>query len=339
VAALTLEALHKRFGAVEVVRGIDLRVPDGGIVALLGGSGSGKTTTLRMVAGLEQPDRGTVRIGDRTVTGGDALVPPEARRISMVFQSYALWPHLTVLQNVTFPLERAGAADAVPRAEATLDRLRLTGLGRRFPHELSGGQQQRVALARALVADPELLLLDEPLSNLDPGLRAEVREEIRSLVARSRLTTVLVTHDREDAFAIADTVALLHAGKVAQHGTPAELYDAPTSDVVVRFFGAEELPAEREGDVVHVGSHVVPVRATTDAPARGPCRLGFRLENAHLTEGDDGIPAEVVSRTYFGAETRCRVRVGAHEIRALGDASPGAQVRVKVRAGFALAPT
>lgn len=335
MAELVLEGVHKSFGATAVVRGVDLRVDDGQIVALLGGSGSGKTTTLRMVAGLEAPDRGRIRVGEQVVADGPAVAPPEARGISMVFQSYALWPHLDVLHNVTFPLERRRAPDAPARARQALERLRLGELAGRFPHELSGGQQQRVALARALVADPRVLLLDEPLSNLDPELRAEVRDEIRAIVARSGLTTVLVTHDREDAFAIADRVALLHDGVVQQHGTPADLYGAPASDVVARYFGTEELPADRDGDAVVVGGVRVPVHATRDAPARGPCRLGFRLHDAQIAA--EGVPGEVVSRTFFGGEVRCRVRVAGAEIRALGDAAPGDRVHVRVRRGFALA--
>ena len=286
-----------------------------------------------MIAGLESPTSGTIRIGDEIVND----VPPEGRRLGMVFQSYAVWPHLDVLGNVTFPLEMAGIRDTAERARKVLDTVRLTGLEKRFPHQLSGGQQQRVALARALIAEPRLLLLDEPLSNLDAKLRAEVRDEIRDLVKRLGLTAILVTHDHEEAFAIADRIALMDGGRIVQFGSPEALYDAPEADVVARFLGVEVLPAEREGDAARVGGVRVPVHATRDAPPSGPCALGFRIEAARFAA--EGIPATVLARSWLGATVRCRVRIGDREVRVTGDAPVGAAVNVAVDRGFALSPS
>ncbi|MEQ1565052.1 MAG: ABC transporter ATP-binding protein [Myxococcota bacterium] len=333
--AAALRGVKKSFGPVEVVRGVDLDVAEGEIVALLGGSGCGKTTTLRMIAGLDRPTGGSIAIAGEPVSDDHTFVPPEARRIGMVFQSYAVWPHLTVLQNVTFPLERRGARDPIGAARVALERVQLTGFEDRRPHQLSGGQQQRVALARALVGDPRLLLLDEPLSNLDARLRGEVRDEIRALVKRAGLTAILVTHDHEEAFAIADRIALMHGGGVQQYGEPRALYDSPSHDVVARFFGVEELPGRRVGDTVVVGDAAIPVHATADAPADGPAALGFRIEHAHIAPV--GIPAVVVASTWLGREVHSRVRIGEREVRVSGAGTPGAAVRVAVDRGFALA--
>jgi ABC-type Fe3+/spermidine/putrescine transport system ATPase subunit len=336
VTVLLLEGVHKAYGEQRVVRGVDLAVGQGEIVCLLGGSGCGKTTTLRMIAGLERPSRGAIDIGGQRVSDEHTHVPPEGRRLGMVFQSYAVWPHLDVLHNVTFPLEMLGLPDAPARARKMLEVVQLDGLEGRFPHQLSGGQQQRVALARALVAEPRLLLLDEPLSNLDARLRAEVRDEIRDLVHRLGLTAILVTHDHEEAFAVGSRIALMHGGRIVQDAPPAELYDAPRTDVAARFLGLQELRAERRGDGVVVAGVPVPARPTEDAPAQGACVLGFRPERARLAE--DGVPARVVSRTFLGPTTWCRVDVGGQIVKVSGDAPEGAAVRVAIERGFVLAP-
>jgi ABC-type Fe3+/spermidine/putrescine transport system ATPase subunit len=335
VAEIVIEGLSKRYGEVEVVRDLDLTVGDGEIVCLLGGSGCGKTTTLRMIAGLEAPTEGRILIGGVQMSDGPRITPPESRRLGMVFQSYAVWPHLNVLRNVMFPLQMQRAADAEARARRILEVVQLRDHADRLPHQLSGGQQQRVALARALVAEPEVLLLDEPLSNLDARLRSEMRDEIRSLVKRLGLTAVLVTHDHEEAFAVADRIALMDGGRIVQEGPPTELYDAPQTDVVARFLGLEELLAVRDGGVARIDGVAIPIRPTADAPDDGACMLGFRTHAARL--GEQGISGTVVARAYAGGGWRCRVLVGERELRVPGDAPVGAAVKVAVDHGFALA--
>jgi iron(III) transport system ATP-binding protein len=268
VATVELRGVRKRYGAVEVVRGLDLDVPEGTVLCLLGGSGCGKTTTLRTIAGLERPDEGTVRIGGTLVSGPGTFVPPERRGLGMVFQSYAVWPHLDVFENVAFPLRRAGRP--VDPVAPLLDQLGLGALARRRPDQLSGGQQQRVALARALVADPAVLLLDEPLSNLDARLRIEVRAQIRELVVARGITAILVTHDHDEAFAVADQVAFLDRGRAEQVGPGRALWDQPRTAAVARFFGVQELAGDRVGDGVRVAGGEVPARPVDDAPAAGP---------------------------------------------------------------------
>jgi iron(III) transport system ATP-binding protein len=230
--SICVHGASKRFGAVEAVREATLCVERGELVALLGPSGCGKTTLLRLIAGFETPDAGTIELdGSPVAGGGGTWVAPERRRVGMVFQDYALFPHLNVAENVGFGLPRRERAARVPGLLARVD---LAGLGERYPHELSGGQQQRVALARALAPAPELVLLDEPWSNVDPHLRDELSRVLRPL----DVTVVLVTHDREEAFSVADRIALMRVGTVVQEGTPEELYREPASRWAARFVGA-----------------------------------------------------------------------------------------------------
>ena len=239
---LRLRGLRKSFGDVEAVAGLDLDVPDGSTCALLGPSGCGKTTTLRLIAGLERPDAGTIEIGGELVAGPGRSVAAERRRIGMVFQDYALFPHLDVAGNVGYALGRRPDRE---RVEEALKAVGLGGLGRRNPHQLSGGQQQRVALARALVAEPRAVLLDEPFSNLDAGLRARVREEVREILDERGVTSVFVTHDQEEALSVADLVAVVNEGTVEQLGTPEEVYSRPATRWVAGFLGEiEVLPGE-----------------------------------------------------------------------------------------------
>jgi putative spermidine/putrescine transport system ATP-binding protein len=230
-----LIGIAKRFGATEVLRGVSLAVPRGELVCLLGPSGCGKTTLLRILAGLIRPDEGRVLIRGADVT----RTPPYARRIGLVFQNYALFPHMTVRANIAFGLEARGVRGPVvgDRIARTLGLLRLTGLEHRYPRQLSGGQQQRVALARSLVLNPDVLLLDEPLSNLDARLRQEVRDEIRALQRELGITTVLVTHDQEEALTLADRIVVLEAGAIVQSGAPLEVYRAPRDLFVANFLG------------------------------------------------------------------------------------------------------
>src|SRR3989441_3263805 len=269
---VTLRGLSKRYGGVAAVDNLTLEVKPRELVALLGPSGCGKTTTLRLVAGFLTPEAGEIWVGDRCLSSATAVVPPERRRMAMIFQSYALWPHLTVAQNVGYGLRfRRGMAraDRDRRVSEMLRVVQLDGFEARYPSQLSGGQQQRVAVARALVVEPEILLLDEPLSNLDASLREEMRFEIRRLHETFGITTLYVTHDQSEAMVISDRVAVLDQGRVAQIGTAEELFERPRTRFVAEFIGKTNLiegTAER-----------------SDTFVRGPLRL--RVFDANLTPG------------------------------------------------------
>ena len=241
---VSLRGLTKRYGDTAAVDGLSLDVRPGELVALLGPSGCGKTTTLRLVAGFLQPEEGEIWVGDRRLSAPGAVTPPERRRMAMIFQSYALWPHMTVAQNVGYGLRFQRTLARVERAKRVAEMLRvvqLDGYDDRYPGELSGGQQQRVAVARALVVEPEILLLDEPLSNLDANLREEMRVEIRRLHEAFGITTLYVTHDQAEAMVISDRIAVIQGGRVAQVGTADELFDAPRSRFVAEFIGKTNL--------------------------------------------------------------------------------------------------
>ncbi|HJS46586.1 MAG TPA: ABC transporter ATP-binding protein, partial [Gemmatimonadales bacterium] len=272
---LTVAGLEKRFGGHAAVRGVGFSLARGEVLALLGPSGSGKTTTLRLLGGFEAPDAGRIVVDGAEVTA----LPPAARQFGVVFQHYALFPHLDVAGNVGFGLESRGVRPGdrtAPVAEA-LALVDLAGFERRRIGELSGGQQQRVALARALVIAPRILLLDEPLSNLDPSLRERTRAELRALIRRTAITTVLVTHEQDDAFDLADRVAILEAGQVAQVGTPDELYRWPTTPFVAGFIGRSSLlRGEVTGDgALHAAGGVLPA---PPGLAPGPVRVVARPE-------------------------------------------------------------
>jgi len=276
VPGVSIRGLHKRYGDVAAVDGLDLDVKPGELVALLGPSGCGKTTTLRVVAGFLAPDSGEVWVGDRCLSSPATVIPPERRRMGMIFQSYALWPHMTVAQNVGYGLRFSkDGRRGVPRSERDgkvtemLRVVQLAGYEQRYPGELSGGQQQRVAVARALVVEPEILLLDEPLSNLDASLREEMRFEIRRLHETFGITTLYVTHDQSEAMVISDRVAVLDQGRVAQIGTAEELFERPRTRFVAEFIGKTNL-IEGTGE-------------RSDIFVRGPLRL--RVFDANLTPG------------------------------------------------------
>ena len=242
--ALECRSLFKHFGDVPAVDNLDLTVSAGQVLALLGPSGCGKTTALRLIAGFEQPDGGTISLGGRIVSGPGNAVPPEKRRVGMVFQEGALFPHLNVERNISFGLSHKGKQNG--RVGEVLDLVGLGNLRHRMPHELSGGQQQRVALGRALAPQPELLLLDEPFANLDPKLRDQVRRDVLEIVRASHSTTVFVTHDQEEALFVGDTVAVMNQGRLEQTGSPQEMFSSPSSRFVAQFIGMVDfLPAWR----------------------------------------------------------------------------------------------
>src|SRR5512145_1716049 len=241
---IVIKTLTKRYGDVAAVESLSLDVEPGELVSLLGPSGCGKTTTLRLVAGFLRPEIGEIWVGERCLSSPAAVVPPERRRMAMIFQSYALWPHMTVAQNVAYGLRfKSGVskADRDRRVGEMLRIVQLAGFESRYPGELSGGQQQRVAVARALVVEPEILLLDEPLSNLDASLREEMRFEIRRLHERFGITTLYVTHDQAEAMVISDRVAVLRGGRVVQVGPPVELFERPRTRFVAEFIGKTNL--------------------------------------------------------------------------------------------------
>jgi iron(III) transport system ATP-binding protein len=243
MAFLELARLTKRYGPLTVVDSIDLAVEKGSLVCLLGPSGCGKTTTLRLIAGFITPDAGEIRVGGRTVSSAGSSEPPERRQMSMIFQSYALWPHMTVRENVAYglALRKRPKTEIVERVDRILAVTRLQALADRYPSELSGGQQQRVSLARALVVEPETLLLDEPLSNLDANLREEMRFEIRRLHDEYRYTTVYVTHDQAEAMTTADLIVVMNQGRIEQAGSPEEVYERPLTEFVARFLGGTNI--------------------------------------------------------------------------------------------------
>jgi iron(III) transport system ATP-binding protein len=257
---VAVDGVSKRFGPVRAVDGISLTVADGQLLTLLGPSGCGKTTTLRMIAGLEQNDTGRIVIGDRVVSdaASGVFVAPERREIGMVFQSYAIWPHMTVAANVGYPLEvrRRPRGEVLARVTEVLGMMQMEHLAGRPATQLSGGQQQRVAIARALVFEPRVLLMDEPLSNLDAQLREQMRLELRALQQRLGITTVYVTHDQEEAMVLSDEIAVMHEGRVVQRADPPTIYTRPATRTVAAFFGTPNLlPAKareirREGDGV-----------------------------------------------------------------------------------------
>ena len=314
-ARLSLDKLTRRFRDKLAVDALSLEIASGELVALMGASGSGKTTTLRMVAGYEPPDSGRVWLEGRDITAR----APRVRGFGMVFQHYALFPHMTVGQNVAFGLEARGVAKAErgARAAAALANVGLDGAAPRAIQSLSGGEQQRVALARALVIEPPVLLLDEPLSNLDPNLRRSTRNELRATLRRLGLTALFVTHDQEDAFAVADRVALMENGRLLQVGAPEELHDNPVSRSVADFIGrATFVPGEYDGAKVTV--HIA--GSPTTLAARAPATLGnvrqvlavLRPDALAFVQDGTGWGGAVTDRRFTGTQLVYRVRVDEH---------------------------
>ncbi|RZL64235.1 MAG: ABC transporter ATP-binding protein [Variovorax sp.] len=294
----------KRYGtdknAAMAVKGISFEVPVGTLTTILGPSGCGKTTTLRMIAGLESPTSGSIIMGGRDVT----TLGPAERNVSMMFQSYALFPHMNVIENVGYGLRMSGVKkeESVPRAREALRGVGLVGFDERLPSELSGGQQQRVALARALVLEPAVLLFDEPLSNLDARLRREMREEIRMLQQRLKLTVAYVTHDQSEALAVSDQIIVMDHGVIAQRGTPQQLYGRPESEFVAGFMGeASVFPAEAQADGrVALGPLMLTPRYDV---APGKVKVAVRPEAWQIGGGGEGggLPATCTKAAYLGS--------------------------------------
>src|SRR6201994_1467981 len=263
-ASAELRGVTKRYGELAVVDDVSLTIEHGRLVCLLGPSGCGKTTTLRLIAGFIEPSAGQIRVGDKLVSSPANTLPPERRNMSMIFQSYALWPHMTVAENIVYGLKlrKMDRITIGKKLDAILTTTKLAPLAQRYPGELSGGQQQRVALARALIVEPETLLLDEPLSNLDANLREEMRFEVRRLHDAYRYTTVYVTHDQSEAMTTADLICVMNSGKIEQAAPPQEIYDRPRSEFVARFIGMSNVLTGKALDNTHVEFAGGPIRVT-----------------------------------------------------------------------------
>jgi iron(III) transport system ATP-binding protein len=319
---IILSQVTKRFAGLAhpAVDQVSLEAPEGCFLALLGPSGCGKTTLLRLIAGFESPDAGSIRLGGRLVAGNGVCVPPERRGVGMVFQDFALFPHLTVAENAAFGLK--GAPDAAARAAHVLELAGLRGLERRYPHELSGGQQQRVAVARALAPRPQVIVMDEPLSNLDVQMRLHLRHEIRAILKAEGVTGILVTHDQEEALSLAGWVGVMRDGRLEQGGPPEEIYANPATRFVAEFVTQANF----------VGPDVA--RLLGLEPGAGSCMI--RQEDLVLTPGGDG-PGLILDRQFVGREYACAVDVQGTRLRARippgSSLLPGGRVHVKALRG------
>ena len=320
MSEVRIEHVFKRFGGVTAVNDFNLTVKDGEFVSILGPSGCGKTTTLRMIAVFERATEGEIYIGENCVSSSDkgTFAPPEKRDIGMVFQSYAVWPHMTVAENVGYPLkiQKVDKETRAKRVQEMLELVHLGEYGERYPHQLSGGQQQRVALARALVAQPGLLLLDEPLSNLDAKLRESMRFEILSIQKKLNITVVYVTHDQGEAMAMSDRVVVMSKGVVQQIGHPHEIYTNPANKMVADFIGLVNfIPGEAKGDRVFIKGTNVSFANPTDIT--GEATIAVRPENISISEHGGQLEGTMVARFYLGDAVDYRVQCGENMIRVI----------------------
>jgi iron(III) transport system ATP-binding protein len=334
VASVELRGLTKRYGAVAVVDDISHHIEHGTLVCLLGPSGCGKTTTLRLIAGFVEPTAGEIYVGDKLLSSAARTLPPERRNMSMIFQSYALWPHMTVAENVGYGLKlrKMDRGAIAQKVKAMLATTKLDALADRYPGELSGGQQQRVALARALIVEPETLLLDEPLSNLDANLREEMRFEVRRLHDQYRYTTVYVTHDQAEAMTAADVIAVMNAGRIEQVGSPEDIYDRPRSEFVARFIGSSNVLKGSNRDDSHIAFAGTALRLNgAKLPAQGETAVSIRPHDIAIAasrpaDSQNVVPATVMRQVFLGGSRDYLVEVDG-----------GTQLRVITPAGENLA--
>ena len=336
--AIQCRDLSKAFGGVQAVDSVTLALRDGQFLALLGPSGCGKTTTLRLLAGFEPPDSGSITIGGQPVFGPNIFTPPEQRSVGMVFQEYALFPHMNVADNVAFGL--AKGIDKKARVGEVLELVGLPGIEKRMPYALSGGQQQRVALARALAPRPQLVLLDEPFSNLDAGLRTQIRAEVRHILRQAHATVIFVTHDQEEALSLADEVAVMIEGNIVQSAPPRQLYRRPVNREVATFMGiANFLPGQVDNGQVSCELGQLAVESIHT----GPAEVMLRPEDIALTPNDAG-QAQIVAREYFGHDQLMRIRLPSDTelysrlLGSEGDFAAGQRVEVSVRGQVVVYP-
>ncbi|NMA62183.1 MAG: ABC transporter ATP-binding protein [Firmicutes bacterium] len=321
MSTITIKNVTKAFGDVVVLKEFDEVFGDKEFVTLLGPSGCGKTTMLRMIAGFEKPTTGEIHIGDRVVSSDKTFVPPEKRGIGMVFQSYAVWPHMTVYDNVAYPLKIAKIpkAEIKNKVESILGVVHLSQYASRYPSQLSGGQQQRVALGRALVAEPKVLLLDEPLSNLDAKLRESMRFEIKEIQKNFGITVVYVTHDQTEAMAMSDRIIVINRGVIQQVGTPTEIYQKPANQFVADFVGKVNfLKGEvKEGHIELVGlDQSIPY----DGVYKGKVVVAIRPENITLIpNGQGSLKGKLLTQFYLGDVNDCRIDIGGEVIRVIAE--------------------
>jgi iron(III) transport system ATP-binding protein len=340
MARIQIETLSKQYagGQMAAVQSLSLDIADNRFVTLLGPSGCGKTTTLRLIAGYLRPDTGTIKVDGTLVSSPDGVTPPDKRGMGMVFQNYAVWPHKTVFENVAFGLQirRLPAAQIRDKVMAMLDLVGLRGFDARLPGQLSGGQQQRVALARSLVVEPGILLLDEPLSNLDAKLRERMRGELKQIQRRTGITFVYVTHDQAEALALSDEIAVMHLGMLQQYGSPRDIYSRPANRVVADFMGQVNFVPARvvDGGTIAVeGGRLLPVTVPAGLTTGTTVDLAVRPENIRLAAGGangSSIPGHVAELTFLGnmneyivaTEKDGRLRVQTHpaELFGIGDA-------------------
>ncbi|NDJ53153.1 MAG: ABC transporter ATP-binding protein [Chloroflexi bacterium] len=309
--AIEVTSLSKLYGETIAVADVSFSLASGEILVLIGPSGCGKTTTLRLLAGLEHPSDGVVNVGGQHVAGGGVWVPPEQRRIGMVFQDYALFPHLTAAQNIAFALKGQSFAQRKERTRYMLTLVELDELADRYPHQLSGGEQQRVALARALAPKPIVLLLDEPFSNLDAALRKSMRASVLSILRKAKTTAVFVTHDQEEALELADTVAVMRNGRLQQIGSPREVYLLPTSASVAAFLGeANFLPGIASGETVHCALGELKLVS----PHKGKVRVLIRPESLILSSPTGISTATVEAIRFLGHDQLVDLRLSSGEV-------------------------
>ena len=319
MSAVTIKNVSKSFGDNTVLHDFSQVFADGEFVTLLGPSGCGKTTMLRMIAGFEKPTTGEIYVGETLVSGDKTFLPPEKRNMGMVFQSYAVWPHMNVYDNVAYPLtiKRINKTDMKKKVEKVLSIVHLGQYAQRYPNQLSGGQQQRVALARALVAEPNLLLLDEPLSNLDAKLRESMRFEIKEIQQSLGIAVVYVTHDQTEAMAMSDRIFLINRGVVQQSGRPDEIYNHPNNQFVADFLGKVEfLKGESKDGRIHLlgTDQYLPY----DGEKRGMVEIAVRPENITMSvPGDAGLKGRVDKRYYLGDSADWRIALGKTNLRVI----------------------